>query len=342
MFRHKWVLPALVVLGLAAAGALAYREWHSRNDLSERGEMLSLLPPEATSVVFLDLAQFRSSPFLRQLLAWAPQQAPEDDYAQFVEATGFRYERDLDRAAVATIPAGQNSAFFGIAEGRFDRKKIEAYAGRSGKHIDAGGAAIYSLQANSTSRRTYLRVLRDDRIAWTNDPAGLSFLQYPGKAAMGGEWRDHFARLAGTPLFAVLRQDAPALAELPQQAPDGYRSPQLAGLLSQLQWVAIAGKPDGNMLRVVVDGECLSENTVRQLNDFLSGIVVLAQAGLNGPKARKQLDPQVREACLGLLNSVDVQKMDRGTSKSVRVVFDITPKLLEAARTSRDSQHSQQ
>jgi len=44
------------------------------------------------------------------------------------------------------------------------------------------------------------------------------------------------------------------------------------------------------------------------------------------------LDPATREAYLELLKSTDVSKIDRGDTKSVRLVFEITPKFLEAAR----------
>jgi len=42
----------------------------------------------------------------------------------------------------------------------------------------------------------------------------------------------------------------------------------------------------------------------------------------------------VREGYAELLQSADIQQTDRGKSKSVRVVFDVTPKLLEAAGSS--------
>ena len=135
-------------------------------------------------------------------------------------------------------------------------------------------------------------------------------------------------------MFAVIRQDSGAAAALAQQAPGGFHSPQLAVLLAQLQWISIGAKPDGNLLRVVADGECESEGTMRQLSEFLNGIILLAQGGLNGADTRKKLDPQLREGYLELLQSADVQKVDRGTSKSVRVVFDVTPKLLQAVRTA--------
>jgi hypothetical protein len=56
--------------------------------------------------------------------------------------------------------------------------------------------------------------------------------------------------------------------------------------------------------------------------------------GLNDPKTRKQLDPAVRDGYLALLQSADIQQVDRGTSKTVRVVFDVSPKLLEPPQSA--------
>jgi hypothetical protein len=148
------------------------------------------------------------------------------------------------------------------------------------------------------------------------------------------EWREHFLRMAGTPIFAVMRQDSQLLTGLSQRTPGEYRSPQLATLLGQLQWVSVGAKPEGDELRVVADGETSNEMVIRQLNDMFSGLLILAQAGLDDPKSRKQLDPKLREAYAGLLKSAEVQKLDRGTSKSVRLIFEITPQLLEAAKDS--------
>ncbi|HEY6943581.1 MAG TPA: hypothetical protein VI431_00470, partial [Candidatus Acidoferrum sp.] len=49
---------------------------------------------------------------------------------------------------------------------------------------------------------------------------------------------------------------------------------------------------------------------------------------------RQQLDPSLREAYLSLLKSTDVSKIDRGDTKSVRLVFEITKAFLESARRS--------
>src|SRR4029077_6321005 len=146
------------------------------------------------------------------------------------------------------------------------------------------------------------------------------------------EWRSRFERLAGSPVFAVMMQEAALRAALPAQAPGGIRSPQLSTLLDQLQWITLAGKPENDRLRIVAEGESTVESTTRQLADVLNGVVILAEGGLNDAKARQQLDPAMREAYLELLKSADVSKLDRGDTKSVRLVFEITPGFLEAAR----------
>jgi hypothetical protein len=96
----------------------------------------------------------------------------------------------------------------------------------------------------------------------------------------------------------------------------------------------VGAKPEGDELRVVADGETSNELVIRQLNDMFSGLLILAQAGLDDSKSRKQLDPKLREAYAAVLKSTEVQKLDRGTSKSVRLIFEITPQLLESAHSA--------
>jgi hypothetical protein len=332
MSRNK-ILGIAAVIAVAAAllGWLAYRHWHAGDSLSDREAMLSMMPEDASAVIYLDVAQLRSSPLFAQLSRWAPQPTVDSDYAQFLQATGFNYESDLDRAALAIQRQPQSSLAFAVVEGRFDRKKIEAFAGKYGSLKTADGKTLFAVPLSGSNRKAYFTFLREDRIAWANDSS--FFFQQPRSDATGA-WREHFLRLAGTPIFAVLRQDSGAAAALSSQAPGGLRSPQLAALLAQLEWISISAKPDGNLLRVGMEGDCLAETTEHQLKQVLSGLVLLAQMGLNDPKTRKQLDPGLREGYLELLQSADIQQVDRGTSKSVRVVFDVTPKLLEHAQSA--------
>jgi hypothetical protein len=328
---HARKIKLLLTLDVAALILLAiffaYRHWRPSDSLAARAEMLSLMPEDAGAVVYVDLLQLRTSPFLAELFRRAAEPAPDSDYKQFLQATGFHYESDLDRLAVAINRQSENPTSFAVAEGRFDRKKIEAYGAQYGSLRTADGKTLFAVPISGTSRKAYFTFLRDDRMAWAND-SSYFFKQLP-KAARA-DWHEHFLRLAGTPLFAILRQDSGALMALPE-GPGGLRSPQLATLLAQMQWISIGGKPEGNLLRVGIEGECVTEAPVHQLKELLSGLVVMTQTGLNDPKARKGLDPHVREGYLELLQSAEIQQLDRGTSKSVRVVFDVPPKLLRSA-----------
>lgn len=334
MPKNRSLIVATAIIFLLLAGFFVYRYWNTGDSAGHREMVLALMPDDASAVVYADVEQLRASPFLAELLRWAPKATPDTDYAQFLQATGFNYETDLNRLAVSINRQSPNATAFAVADGKFDRKKIEAYGSRYASLRTADGKTLFAVPLSSSGRKAFFTFLRDDRIAWSNDS---SYFFQKKQSDSQADWREHFLRLAGTPLFAVLRQDSGAAAAW-SQASGGLHSPQLAALLAQLQWISISARPDGDLLRVAIEGECLTEGTERQLKEMLSGMVVLAQMGLNDPKTRKQLDPAVRDGYLSLLQSADIQQVDRGTSKTVRVLFDVSPKLLEPpeARTGAD------
>lgn len=332
MRKQHWIF-ALAGALLSAAVFLGYQRWGATRG-APREELLALLPSDASAVIFLDLEELRRAPFMAKLYEWAPKSESDADYAQFLKDTGFDYERDLHRIAFATRKKGQDSVVFAIADGKFDRAKILAYAARFGSVEKKAGHEIYSVPASGTAKKISFVFLKNDRIAVTSDADLSAFPSAGNRKEDAAEWRTRFERLAGSPVFAVIRQDAGAGSALAAQAPGGLRSPQLSTLLDQLQWITFAGKPDNELLRVVAEGECPTDAAVRQLADLLNGVVILAQAGLNDSKTRQQLDPAAREAYLELLKSADISKLDRGDTKSVRLVLEITPKFLAAARTA--------
>jgi len=316
MLNRKKLVLGLLILAVAGASAWLYLQSHGHDAQSARENLLSHLPADSTSVVYVDFQELRASAFLSQILAWAPRPQAEEEYAKFVQATGFDYERDLDRMGVSFSGSAQSPKTMAVAEGRFERKKIESYSEHFGTLKTANGKTIYAVNLSNPPRTAYFTFLRDDEVAICNDAS--CFFQASGKSMNSEEWREHFLRMAGTPIFAVMRQDSQLLTALSQRT----------------QWVSVGAKPEGDELRVVADGETSNEMVIRQLNDMFSGLLILAQAGLDDPKSRKQLDPKLREAYAGLLKSAEVQKLDRGTSKSVRLIFEITPQLLESAKDS--------
>lgn len=326
-----WLAAAAVVLSLIVLAA-------SQRNCMHRGaahaDVLAFMPADASAVLFVDSRVLRRAPFIAQLHAWAPKPQADPDYAQFLKETGFDYERDLDLLAVAFEKRGQDSTLFAVATGIFMKQKISAYAMKSGTLAKIDSREIFSVPVAGSPKKISFTFLRDDQIALTDGGDIGIFLSARNQSEDRAEWRSRFERHAGSPVFAVIRQDAAAGTALAAQAPGGLRSPQLSTLLDQLQWITLAGKPETDRLRVVAEGECTQDSTARQLVDLLNGVIVLAQAGLNDSKTRQQLDPAAREAYLELLKNADVSKIDRGDTKSVRLVFEITPRVLDAARRS--------
>lgn len=160
MSRNKILgIAAVMAVAVALLGWLAYRHWHVGDGLLDREAMLSLMPEDASAVIYLDVAQLRSSPLFAQLSRWAPEPTVDSDYAQFLQATGFNYESDLDRAALAIERQPQSSLAFAVVEGRFDRKKIEAFAGKYGSLKTADGKTLFAVPLSGSNRKAYFTFL---------------------------------------------------------------------------------------------------------------------------------------------------------------------------------------
>ena len=322
------------LIALLLISVLLVRHFSRPIEPSARGQFLRFVPADTTSVAFIDFDELRSSPFLASLFAWAPHPLEDSEYAQFVRDTGFNYERDLDSAYFAFANHGTTSTTLALAEGKFDRARIETFLNRSATLVQRGGLKVYVLPSEANEKPLSVALLSTQRIAITNSENLFAVLSDAVRQPDHAEWQARFDRLAGSPAFVVIRQDPALQTALGAAAPGGFRSPQLAALLAQLQWISIAGKPDSDLLRLVAEGEGPSDSSSSQLRDFLQGIQLLAQNGLNDPKLRQQMSPQGREAYLALLKSVDIQKLDRGDSKSVRLVLSVTPQFFAVANMS--------
>jgi hypothetical protein len=334
MMKRRWTLWTAAILLLGGLALLdAYMHRHDAS-ATARDALLSAMPPEASTVVFADLDELRHAPFAAEFYNWIPKNQADAEYLVFLHKTGFDYERDLNRMAVAVIKREKESKLFAIADGHFDRKKIEAYGAQSGTRENRDGREIFSVALGDGGRKISFAFLSKDKIALTDTNDIVPFLAPVPSNGDARDWRERFARLAGSPVFAVVRQDGEAGSALASQSPGGFQSPQLSTLLNQLRWITLAGKPEEKGLRIVAEGECADEQTSRQLSDLLSGMLLMAEAGLNGPQTRRALDPRIRDAYLEMIKGADVSRVDRGGTKSVRAVFDVTSNLLNAVSTA--------
>jgi hypothetical protein len=335
--RNKRQFIALATAAvLAATSLLAYFVWF-RSATSGRNALLSWMPEDAEAVLFVDFAELRRAPFFADLLAWAPKPDADQEYRQFVRDTGFDYEKDLDRLAVGFEQRGAGKIFFAVGDGHFDERKIKAYAEKTGAVQKSGGMEILSSPIAGSSAHLFFTFLTRGRLAISTSNDFASWLHI-SKAADDSEWRERFARVAGSPVFAVIRNEAlkeafstdPASQALARKATGGLSSPQLSSLLAQLQWLTVAGKPENNKLRVALDAESLEDKNAQQLADLLNGVALLARVGLSNARTQ-QLGAATRQSYLALLKSVEVSRIDRPDTKSVRLMFDVTPDLLKSA-----------
>ena len=129
------------------------------------------LLPESDAILYLNLKPVRAATHFDQQPV-----TPSPEYAQFLQNTGFRWDRDLDRIAVSLHrmpnPGGPNGvvAYTGVAEGRFDSTKLTAYlqANNVGTEVYAGHT-VYTVPGTE-GRSLRISALGYDMLVASNMP----------------------------------------------------------------------------------------------------------------------------------------------------------------------------
>ena len=327
----------LACMATAGAGIYLYRLRQPLAALSagRAPDMLGQLPPAAPAIVYVDLAALRAiknSPWAA-LFGPAVNGSREDrDYENFVQATGFDYQRDLDRVAIALWPAslttppgtmGENRVLT-IADGRFDRQKIEAYALRLGKVTTHGTHAIYEVPG---SPPVSLEFLSPTRIALASGNDSDNLLAPPNTLARDPAVQARIDRVGAAPVFAVARTDS-----LPPGFYGNFRnSPQIERLLHSVKGLSLAGQPDRDRIRMALDAECDSMKDAIELATLLDGVRLIGSVALADPKTRHQMSPQQAAFLDALVRDAKVSHQDRW----VRLTLDVTPAMLGSATPAR-------
>src|SRR5262245_19263491 len=156
----KISLGALLIAAALAATFFIVRFSHKRPD-SVRAELLGFVPGDATSVIFIDLDQLRASSFLQTLYSWAPHPAADPEYKHFVGDPGFDYERDVSQVFIAISNRGATSSTLVLAEGKFNRKKIEPYLSKNSPPAKQGNLTIFQIRAAAGARPGAFAFLSD-------------------------------------------------------------------------------------------------------------------------------------------------------------------------------------
>lgn len=297
--RKLWI--ALVVLLIAAAIALlAYLRHRSPP------EAVRLLP-EGDAVLHVNLHLMR----LGRAFEHASPVAHDPDYEQFVNATGFQFERDLDQAAFAVHAYGSplnpgsggpgsftdTARFSEIFVGRFDSARVSAWLRQMANAVEQyRGLQIYAIPHEGRTVR--VSILGIDTVAVSNvqDVAVIHQMidRYRTAAVPVGPAlvRENYRRVPlGSVAWAIAKfspSQQPTLA-----MPGGF---ELAA-----QWLAGS---------VLVGSARYVGSIHLRIEDF-AGSEQRARAMLEGA-----------QAFLGIFRSVEVAVQAGGADPDVKALFD--------------------
>jgi hypothetical protein len=231
-----------------------------------------------------------------------PEPRRDPEYQQFVEETGFDFERDLDRAAFALhygSAGNQETRYTEILQGHFDHSRVSQYLAKLSRNTveQYDGFEIYVIPLEGRTLRVALLGL-DTAAASNNADPGLihyiidrykqAALPFPGPALV----RDFYRRV---PLGSVVWTIARTPSQVSMQdrgellIPGGWGS-----LLPKGSVVIASGRPLTDVrlrAQIVTQSESEARGFVGRLNAFIalfSTIDISMDGG--GP------DPDVKKA----------------------------------------------
>jgi hypothetical protein len=323
--RKTRVLAGVLAACGVAASALLLIHLHRSGTAhaSPVPQLLSALPSGAPTLIYVDLAAVRASSFYQHRPDHGPIAVPDKDYANFVQSTGFDFEKDLDRVVIAAWPAAakEPAKTVAVADGRFDRKKIREYATKEGKIDHQQGREVFLFPAQKQGGWNSLTFLDNHRVGLVAGASIAPLLAAHNDDAAGDPARERASRFDGAALFAITR--VPPIPD--NLAAGGMRSTQLASLARSVQWVTAAARPEGDNLRVSLEGECDNDTDARQLQSAIELLRMFGRAGLDNPKARQSMDPATYSVFHAMLDNADVTQ----AGERVRILVELTPDILK-------------
>jgi hypothetical protein len=326
MYRRFVIL--LVVL-LVAAGAVYLSTERKPVTIGPEGvpELAWLAPADFTSLLYVDAILLRQSTFLSKLIDELEAAPMEDaDYVEFVRATSFDYTRHLARALLAQLPgdaASREPTTFAVAEGRFDRARIAAYALKSGRAQKRENLEVFTVTPGKPPRATHFVFLREDRVAVSNAPEPFPlFAAAAQPAALPDEMRRRVARVGGAALFALTRAQRTREGVLVF----GSRIQELQPVLQHVDWVSLAARPEAEGLKVALEAECASPRAAIEAAQSLQAFLLLARFLLDDVKLRQQFPPHLLTLVDYLARHGDV----RHAEQRVQMRLDIPAEVLRS------------
>jgi hypothetical protein len=323
--------------GLAALGFVAallfsgsFRRGQTAH-ASPAPELLSALPAGAPTLAYFDLAAMRASSFYQHRPDKGPLAVPNQEYADFVRSTGFDFEKDLDRVVVGSWSAPSAKEHVKnvvIAEGRFDRAKIRDYATRKGKLDHQQGHEVYLFPTGDRMGSNSVTFLDDHRIAIVTGSSIAPLFAASGNDAAADPARERAARLDGAAMFMISH-----VPPVPDNSGAGGAAPaaQFLSLARSVQWVTVAARPEGDNLRISLEGECDNATDAMQIKAALEILRMFGRAGLESPKSTTTMSPAALAMLQNLLTTAEVTQ----AAERVRILIELTPDIFKLGQARK-------
>ena len=217
-----------------------------------------------------------------------------------------------------------------IAEGRFDRAKIRDYATRKGKLDHQQGREVFLFPSGDQMGIVSVTFLDDHRIALVDGPSIAPLFAGHGDDPGADPARERAARLDGAAAFLITR-----VPPIPDNAGaggvQGAAAAQLLSMARSVQWVTLAARPEGDDLRISLEGECDNSTDALQLKSALELLRMFGRAGLESPKTRQSMDPAALAMLQTLLSNAEVTQ----AAERVRILVEMTPDIFKLGETRR-------
>ena len=145
--------------------------------------------------------------------------------------------------------------------------------------------------------------------------------------------REHADRVDGAAMFVVT-----SVPPIPDNAGGGAQAAQLAALARSVQWITLAARPEGDNVRVSLEGECDNDTDARQLQSALELLRMFGRAGLDSPKTRQSMDSEGLATLQTMLNSAEITQ----SAQRVRILLEVTPDVFKLSQPSKAQSFRQQ
>lgn len=233
----------------AAIGSAAYL-YLTRGPASP-ADLASYLPDKNATLLYIDVDAMRRSGILNMIAG--TKAAEELEYKSFVEQTSFDYRHDLD-AIAATFTGDQ---MFLVLRGRFNWKKLGAYAQRQGGTCRN---SFCSLSGSKPQRRISFYSLKSNLMAMAVSPDDMAAYQVVRNASRVNPF---------APAEPVWMLVPSAVLKRSESLPSGVRAFAIA--LENAERIVFSVGPDGDHLQVAMNVTCSNPEAASVLLVQLEG-----------------------------------------------------------------------